>query len=191
MDFKAKGINTPQELLKFMEENLKYGFTYKEQIFTEDDPNFQEKMDQLYVLKTEEDLIESGYGVCWDACEFERRFCEQNNIKHECFLYLSFLSREEGGPTHTFLLFEQDKKWFWFEYTWSFYKGIWRYNSKDEALQDILKKFCAFNVRTFDRVEIYKTFKANSGLNTYEFIEHCMQGEKVDLKQKDDDREKG
>lgn len=181
MKFKDLGVNTPQELLQFMQENIQYGFTNKGKVYLENDKNFDADMDRLYKLKVKEDLLKSGYGVCWDTCEFERRFFEEMKIPHKCYFYLSFLARDEGGPTHTFLLYENDKKVNWFEFSWGVYRGIWQYDSKKEALADILEKFCKFYERPFEKVEIYEFPKARAGLNTFDFVEHCISGKQIDM----------
>ena len=184
MKFEDIKIKTPNELMDFLNKNIKYGFTYENKVFLEGE-DFGKQMDELYRLRTGEDLIKSGYGVCWDFCEFEREFFEEMKIPHETYFFLSFLSRSEGGPTHTFLLYSQDEKWFWFEYSWQAFRGIWKYDSKEDALADIMNKFCKYNNRPYHHVEVYKTDKAKAGLNTFEFVDHCMSGEKILIKNKE------
>lgn len=135
-------------------------------------------MFQHYQLKTGEDLVKSGYGVCWDFCELEREFCEQKQIPHESYFFLPFLEQNKGGATHTFLLFEQNKKWYWFEYAWQAYRGIWEYSTKEEAFNDIMSKLCQNNA--YEKIDVYKTTKAKAGMNALEFVEYCLRGEKVD-----------
>ena len=180
MDFEKYGITDLPRLLNFFMKNMKYGFTYGGKVFLEG-KDFEKSFDKLYRLRTGEKFIQNGYGVCWDFCEFERLFCSSKNIPHECYFFLSFFNRAEGGPTHTFLIFEQDNKWYWFEYAWGAYRGIWEYSSKEEALKDIMIKFCNYNNRPYQKVEAYKTSKAKSGLNSFEFVEHCLKGEKAEI----------
>lgn len=183
MDFKKYKIESPKDLMNFFEKNMKYGFKYRNQIFTEDNPDFQKEMDKVYKLRLGEDFIKSGYGVCWDFCELERLFFLSKNISHECYFLESFINREEGGPTHTFALFKQNNKWCWFEYSWFAERGIWEYNSHEEALKDIVKKFKEFcnQVGQVSNVGLYRTKKFNRRLNTYEFVEQCLNSEKIEL----------
>ena len=181
MDFKKIGVSSPQQLFNFMKKNLNYGFTFKGKVFTDDKPDFNDNMNKFYKLRVGEDFIKSGYGVCWDFCEFERLFFEQFNIPHECYFIVNFLTREQGGPTHTFLLFNKNNLWYWIEYAWFNYRGIWQYNSKQEALSDIIDKFMAHNAKKYDHTELYKTSKVNKRLNTFSFCEHCFNGEKLDI----------
>jgi len=83
MDFNE--LKTPVQLMAYMEKNLRYGFISSEKLYTWDMPLFQEKMDELYRLCINEELIKIGYGVCWDFVELQRAFFERRKIKHESF----------------------------------------------------------------------------------------------------------
>ena len=187
MNFKEKGITTPQQLMKFLEKNMKYGFTYRGKVFTDDNADFQENMNKFYKIRLGEDFVKSGYGVCWDFCEFERDFFEEFKISHECYFIYSFINKNEGGPTHTFALYNQNNKWFWFEYSWQNSRGIWEYNSKEEAILDIKKKFFENFYGEIEKVEFYKFEKVNKRLNVFEFVDFCMNGKKlIWMKRKND-----
>lgn len=181
MIFKDRGINTPKDLMRFLEGNLQYGFTYKNKIFTEDNPNFDNEFNKHYKLRLGEDFIKSGYGVCWDFCEFERLFFIEQGIEHECYYLESFISREEGGPTHTFALFKQKDKWYWFEYSWYMFRGIHEYRSKEEALTDILDKYYHHNAGISNNIDVYKINQITKRLDAYEFVEYCEHQEKLEI----------
>lgn len=179
--FEKYNIKTSKDLMQYFKANMKYGFTYRNKIFTDLQPNFQENMDKYYKIRLGEDLIKSGYGVCWDFCELEREFFASKNIPHECYFVESYIDANTGGPTHTFTLFMQGNKWYWFEYAWAYYCGIWEYNSKEEALQDILIKFERFFDKKLINIKIYKTIKVTKRLDAYKFVEHCLSGQKTNF----------
>ncbi len=181
MDFNKYKIKTPKQLMEFLNKNLKYGFTYRNKIYTEDNPNFNDNMNKFYKVRLKKDFIKSGYGVCWDFCEFEREFFSSLKIKHECYFIVNFLTRIKGGPTHTFLIYEQNNKWYWFEYSWFNFRGIWEYSSRGEALKDIINKFISLNAQKYNHTELYKTNRITKRLNTFEFCEHCFNQQKIDL----------
>ena len=52
-------------------------------------------------------------------------------------------SNKELGPSHAFLIFKDNKKYYWFENAWYKYKGIHEYESLEDALNDIKYKFVA------------------------------------------------
>ena len=178
-DFKKYNITTPQDLMKYFESNMKYGFVYRGKIFTDLEPEFQINMDKLYKLRIGEDFIKNKYGVCWDFCELERSFFEYAKIEHKCYFIESFINRDEGGPTHTFALYKHRNKWYWFEYAWQYYRGIHEYNNLDEALQDIASKFKLFFNSQVDNVRLYETKKFTKRVNTFEFVEQCLNANRV------------
>ncbi len=112
---------------------------------------------------------------------FEREFFSSLKIKHECYFIVNFLTRIKGGPTHTFLIYEQNNKWYWFEYSWFNFRGIWEYSSREEALKDIINKFISLNAQKYNHTELYKTNRITKRLNTFEFCEHCFNQQKIDL----------
>lgn len=173
-------LKSPHELMQFFKEYFKYGFVYRNKIYTDLQPDFQENVDKFYKIRLGEDFIKHKYGICWDFCECEREFFLKNNIQHECYFIDSMLNFEEG-PTHTFALFKQNKKWYWFEFSWGIYRGIWEYNSKEEALQDILEKFEKFYNNKLTNIKLYKTEKVTKRLNAFKFVDHCLKGEKIEL----------
>ncbi len=181
MKFKDLGITTPQDLLIYLQKNVKYGFTHGGKVFTEEEPTFMENFNKFYKIKLGKNLIKSGYGVCWDLTEFERLFFEEYGIEHECYFFLSFKNRQEGGPTHTFTLFKQNEKWCWFEFSWAYCRGIWEYETKEEALENILERFAKNCGKSKENIEAYKIDKVRKPLNAYEIVNHFMAGEKISI----------
>lgn len=169
----------PIELLQFFEENMKYGFVYRNKVFTDYESDFQQNMDKLYKIRLGNNFIKHRYGVCWDFCEFERLYFLANNIEYECYFIESCINNNDVGPTHTFAIYKQNNKWYWFEYSWLYHRGIWEYNSKDNALKDILNKFKKFYGNKLKNISIYKTNQVTKRLNAFEFVKHCLEGEKI------------
>lgn len=178
--FEKFSIKTPEDLMQYFKDYFNYGFVYRNKIFTDLEPNFQNNMDKLYKIRLGEDFLKNKYGVCWDFCELERLFFLENDIEHECYFIETCINEVEFGPTHTFALFRQKNKWYWFEFSWLYYRGIWEYSSKEEALKDISSKFQNFYDKKL-AITIYKTEKVNKRLNVTQFIEHCLKGQKVKI----------
>mgnify|MGYP002521725528 FL=1 len=106
--FKDNNVKTPQELLEYFIDNFRYGFTYKSKIFTDDEPNFQEKMDKFYRIRLGKDFIKHKYGVCWDFCELERLFLFEDNLEHECYFIESYTDDGKiGGNSHIRLVYRK------------------------------------------------------------------------------------
>lgn len=131
-------IKSPEELLSFMKENIHYGFVGKnsKKIYSD-----KEEMDAgwgEYYLQSPEELLESKYGVCWDGAELERHWFSKNSYDHK--VYFMAYDKETDLPTHTFLVYRKNDKWFWFEYSWGNQRGIHEYAGLEALLADVKKK---------------------------------------------------
>ena len=135
-----ENIKTPEELLAFMKDNITYGFVGKnsKKVFVS-----EEDMDagwEEYYLQSPEELLDSKHGVCWDAAELERLWFFEHG--YEPKVYFLMFAKEEGTdlPTHTFLVYNKNDKWYWFEHSFGAHRGIHKYSSQEELLLDVNKK---------------------------------------------------
>jgi len=107
-----KDTKTPEQLLKYMIENIKYGFVDdNEKAYGPwDNQEFQEGCLTKWHLSSPERLIKVGYGHCWDQVELERDWFKKNNYNFKT-LYIWFeFPYNNSYSTHTYLLFEKGKK---------------------------------------------------------------------------------
>ena len=75
MKMEYKNIKTPDELLKFMDTNISYGYLGNDGIiYKPDTPNFNDYWYDKYILSTTEDILKTGVGNCFDQTEFEREW---------------------------------------------------------------------------------------------------------------------
>lgn len=58
-------------------------------------------------------------------------------------------------PSHTFLTYEDNHKYYWFEHSWGSYKGIHEYESQMSLLLDIVDLFKKEYVNTNQEVDVY------------------------------------
>ena len=75
-----------------------------------------------YILQSPNDLIDSKLGVCWDQVELERYYFESFNNSVKTFFIVHY--DNDKCPTHTFLIYEKNGKYCWFEHSWERYRGI-------------------------------------------------------------------
>ena len=93
----------------------------------------------------------------------------------------------DGGdkcPSHTFLTFEKDNKYYWFEHSWKIFKGIHEYNTLKELLLDVRDKFISVELhndykKLFLLLHEYTIPKYRIG--TQEFFNHCDFGAYIDF----------
>ncbi len=132
-------IKTPFELLDYMQKNIKYGFVSNDgNIY--DDPASAEYKNDWYskcIVQDAESILKTKYGTCWDQVELERKWFEENNYKYTT-IYIWFEINKPGSwPTHTFLVYEENDKYFWFEHAFYDYQGIHEFSSIEEVINKV------------------------------------------------------
>ncbi len=131
--------DTILEILKRMD-NIKYGFTdLNGNIYEPNKKNYREVFPTEYRLKRNDELLKTNYGVCWDQVELERYMLEKEGI--ECSSYGIVCYDDNLDPTHTFIVVNDDKKYYWVDHAWQIYSGINEYDTLLELLQDVKEKF--------------------------------------------------
>ncbi|MBQ9318466.1 MAG: hypothetical protein IJR82_02410 [Bacilli bacterium] len=132
-------IKTPKDLLKIMSE-FDYKWMDKNGNFHDDiTPNMYEE----YSLMNPEEVLKYKCGICVDQTEFERDWFSKHNFKHKVMTIQ--IIREDTAPGHTFLIYKDNNKYYWFENAWYDERGIHEYNSYEELIEDIKHKFIAQN----------------------------------------------
>ena len=165
------------EIMDFMND-IEYGYVdQKKQIHQKIDDKFSEQ----YILQSPKEVIQNKIGVCWDQVELERYYFKNNdwNVKTYFIVYYD----QDMCPTHTFLTFEKDGSYYWFEHAWEKYRGIHKYSSKRSLLEDIKKKFLK-DLETFDTIEnvvLLEYSKPPYGMRTNDFYHYCEQGIRINI----------
>jgi hypothetical protein len=126
----------------------------------------------FYYLQTPEELLNSRCGVCWDQVELERKLFQDNNINVKT--YFIYMVDNDMLPSHTFLTYEKDNKFYWFEHSWYKYKGIHEYSSELELLLDIKEQFKTDNnyVRKDAPIFIYEYQNPKKHITCNEFYQY-------------------
>jgi len=94
--------------------------------------------EEKYIVKTPVEILSKQKGVCYDIVELERKLFNDNNYKFKTYFAYSALPINDN-PTHTFLIFEENKKYYWFESSWNRYRGIHGpFVSYDHALSFVI-----------------------------------------------------
>lgn len=170
--------NKLQEIMNKMNE-IQYG--YKD-IYPDNDEDWDNSFQNYYRLQSPSELLETKFGVCWDQVELERYYFKQNNINCMSYFIVEYDGKE--CPTHTFMVVNDQNKYFWFEHSWEPYRGIHEYNNLNLLLLDVKGKFNKMlekrNIST-EEVIIYEYSEPTSGLNPLEFFNHCEQGKKIKI----------
>ena len=187
-----KDIKTPEQLLKYMIENIKYGFLDdNEKVYgLWDNQEFQEGCQTKWRLSSPERLIKVGYGHCWDQVELERDWFKKNNYNFKT-LYIWFeFPYNNSYSTHTYLLFEKDGKYHYFEHSDFSNIGIHQFETYEEAINYQMEKHIEHNKQTnpvgdeeLKHLHIYEYHHPIYGCTMNEFIDYILSnGKEIEIK---------
>lgn len=135
-----------------------------------------------YILQTPNEVIKNKIGICWDQAELERYYFKSNDWNIKTY----FIVHYDGYrcPSHTFLTFKKDNKYYWFEHSWEIFRGIHEYDSLKELLIDVRKKFidCELSGEyEFNNLVVSEYKKPRSHISAQEFYKHCECGNHIDF----------
>lgn len=166
------------EIMGFMK-NIEYGWV---------DQNNQKHsvVDEFYSdnfrLQSPKEVIKNQIGVCWDQVELERYYFKGNDWNIKTYFLVHY--DNDKCPTHTFLTFEKNHKYYWFEHAWERFRGIHEYGSEKELLLDIRDKFIQYELNhnyVQSNLHLYEYQRPKYHITTQEFYKHCENGKQIDL----------
>ena len=173
-------------ILEIMDElrNIEYGFKDKNGANLINSESWDKNFYNFYYLLSPEELLHSKCGVCWDQVELERKLFNDANIN--CDTYFIYIDDNENLPSHTFLIFQLNNKYYWLEHSWYDMKGIHEYNNIKALLNDVKNKFIDsrkneinsnLNYETF----IYKYNKPKYHISCDEFYSYIKTQERINI----------
>ena len=153
--------------------NIEYGFLDENgnNIIVNNPEKWDNEFATFYYLLTPDELLKNKCGVCWDQVELERKLFIENDIPIETY----FICTYDGDnlPSHTFLTFKDNNKYYWFEHSWGIYKGIHGYENKTDLLKDIKQKFIESNPASeYAYTFIYEYEKPKEHITCTEFYNY-------------------
>ena len=165
-----ENIKEIQDILK----DIEYGYlnSNKKNIFNFNHKEKTHAFTTIYKLQTEEELLKSKCGICWDQVELQRKLLNERNIENET--YFICIYNDKALPAHTFITYKLNNKYYWFEHAWEKYNDIHEYNTKEEMLLDIKDKFIKDHPKTKDTkyTFIYKYNKPNKQFTVNEYYKY-------------------
>lgn len=180
---KYEDINKPIELLKFMEDNVEYGFCDLDgNKYNETMKDFNIKCNELWKLSSPEELLKNKMGICFDQVELERDWFTKNNYKFKTIFIMFF---NTNLPTHTFLAYEENNNWYWFEHSDFANKGIHKFNNYEELIDyqkkkhiDYVSSFMEITEKLLADLHIIEFDKPEYDINGKEYISYIINGGK-------------
>ena len=169
-------INNVMDLMNVLE-GIEYGWVdIDKNKYINTEKGFKKK----YVLQKPEDVLENKVGNCYDQVELERALFKELGLKFNTYFMIYYDAKKLY--THTFIVYEEKEKFYWFEHAWELNKGIHEYLSLYDLLKDVKEKFQKFNkLRNMDSdyLCIYKYKKPKAYIGLKDFYKHCENGENV------------
>lgn len=177
-------IKSPEELYQYMDNNIKYGLTIDNKVYEWDlNGEFQYICQTKWRLQSSDELIKTGYGHCWDQVELERDWFQINNYEYKTFFICFLFDYDNTYPTHSYLIYKDKTKnrYYYFEHADSNNKGIFEFDSYEEAIKYQLEKYLK-NVRKNNIVNkeelmhlhIYEFDKPKTNINQKEYLNHIL-----------------
>ena len=136
--------------------------------------------DENYIIKQPDELLKIKKGICYDIVELERTLFTKKNISFKTYFSYVLLDLFES-PTHTYLIFEKDKLYYWFESSWFEMRGIhgpyYSYLNAVSHVEDrLLNKSHWTKVKTIE----YQKFNY-TGLNIPEFAKAIYKQNNISI----------
>ena len=173
-------IASPQELLNFMSENIKYGFIGKngKRYLNQDSKDWFKEC----LVQTGNQVLETKIGTCWDQVELERLWFEKNNYEIKTIFIIFEVNYENDFPTHTFLLYKKNDKWYWFENAFEDFRGIHEFESVKDAIDFVKSKHLEYAIKSNiakqedkDLIVTYDYSKLIKALNVEDYLNHVTK----------------
>lgn len=117
--------------------NMKYQLKNKN--YQLDNITDESDYDKYYRVLSPQDFIKYGGGTCWDYVIYQAYYFKRYypGIKFYTFYHQSVHEDPNDAPSHTFMIFTVNNKWYWFESAWKINIGIWEFNTLEDALNFI------------------------------------------------------
>lgn len=137
-----ENITSPYELRIYMEDNIKYGYLDKYgNVVKYTDKYFYENWYDNYILSSAEDVLKNKVGNCYDQVEFEYTWLTQHGYKTKRFYEMVLVEYKNNYPTHTFIVYENDNKYYYFENAFYELRGIRKFDSMKKLLSFELEQY--------------------------------------------------
>lgn len=158
-------INSPEELLAWMDDNITYELANDEYGVENDPPT-----------KTAEEVLATGKGHCAEQSYLEKKVLDSLGYNTQLIFVKENNSKDDygaDGNAHIFLVYlDGDRKYVWFEHAMEHARGIHKFNSLDELLKDVAAKWWRYDENS-DILEVRFLDNPITGVNNWELAQSC------------------
>jgi len=129
--------------------------------------------DDEYKIKSIDQILKTREGICYDIVELERELFTKLHYEFKTFFAYQGLPIDEH-PTHTFLVFKENNKYYWFESSWESYRAIHNpFNSYKEVCNYVVKQLKQSSNWKSVKIIEYTSFNYKN-MNPNDFAEYIV-----------------
>ena len=182
-------VDSPIKLLKFMDKYITYGYKGKDNKLYIDynSKEFNDNFHDNCIVQDYIGVLNTNIGTCWNQVELEREwFFNHNYIFKTYFICFDI---KENHATHTFLVYEDNNKYYYFEHSFETYKGIHEFDNLNELLKYVVNNQIKFvlensniNYNLSECVVLFEYDKPNKDCSVDEFFDNIEKGRLLDYK---------
>lgn len=169
-------INSIKKLNNILK-NFKYGYIKNNIPYEGKDLN-------KYKTINPKDFKKYKIGTCWDYTAYEYLYFKKHFSNLKIHTYFIQEDNSKDNPSHTWLSFELNKKFYIFEASWKSNSGIFKYNSEDKMIKDYAEKFIKNNKSNFNTSKFIVLEFDNPtryGLSSRQYLKYIYNNSKVIL----------
>ena len=149
---KFLAIQTPNELMDFMNQNITYGWVDNEdKLHFNNLKHFREQ----YKTSTLDKILEFGIGTCIEQAKIIKSFLDRIGLENKLYCYRGYESEnhfEKEVRMHCFILFKEKNKWYHFEHSNRQKRGIHQYDNIDSAIKNTISRFEKNDIRKLTEI---------------------------------------
>lgn len=182
-------IDSPIKLLEFMDKYIQYGYKGKDnKLYTDyNSKEFNDNFHDNCIVQDYNGVLNTNIGTCWDQVELEREWFIDHHYKFKT--YFICFDIKENHATHTFLVYEDNNKYYYFEHSFERFKGIHEFDNLNELLKYAVNNQINFvlengnlNYNLNDYVVLFEYDKPNKDCSVDEFFDNIEKGRLLDYK---------
>ncbi len=183
-------IKTPEALLEFMHDNIHFGIcgSNKKLYDTSDLDSFELASEIYWNLSSPANLLKNRYGQLFDQIELERDWFYKHKYEFKTFYITFLINKDNSYPTHAYLAFKRDNKWYWFENCDKCNYGIHEFTTLEDLITNqmnvhvkLAAKFNPLDNDILNCLHIFEYKKPKYGINTKEFTKFVLASEEVPI----------
>jgi hypothetical protein len=165
--FTIEGVETPEQLMDWMNDNITYELVDDEYSNSNGVPT-----------KTADEVLKTKTGHCAEQSYLEKEVL--NELGYESFLVMvkeNNSEKEYGaeGSAHVFLVYkDEDGKFCWFEHSMQHSRGIHKYDSLEALLQDVANQWWRYDENS-DVLEVRLMNKYITGVDNWGLAKECYK----------------